>query len=1198
MGLIFRNGALKIMLAIGVALQISNALAQDAATDYVIPPSPEAASLGKYAQTPVGFYTGVPKIDIPLWTLTEGDISVPVSLSYHTGGHKVDEIAPRTGMGWVLNAGGVITRTIMGEADEYGQGGFLTFAKNNTPASVWDGTNEERFQRYENIIECADAEPDQFVFNFNGYSGKFAFNWNGQIVAGSETKVKIEPVNMVPGTDAFISEWRITTDNGMVYTFSARETTDISTTFNFAYPCQYRNNAIPISPVTSWYLSRIDSPNGNVIFFEYEPYSLTHRILYSQTISHRYNWSAATLRSRTEIMTTKGQYLKKITTASGNTAIEIVPSGTPRTDIPGTTTAATNTLYSVAEIRVHTREQQNARRFKMGYDYSIGRLCLRTVQEIGSDGLSANPPYTFTYTGSLPAFSANYAGTFYSQDHWGFYNGANNSQLIPSYVATSLSGQTYRYGGANRAPGTASLAGLLTQIKYPTGGTTTFQFENHNYSFLDTTPIKRAEVLIGGTAYAQHTSKNSGTTYASQRTEVGPFTIKPKPGRPNELIPLIYNVNLAYCSSPGFAGATIGPRITIFNANHISVGSWHHTPNASSYYDTLMVLPGEYTLEAYAGPTPQCTDGNPTNPKPLGWDTATGSIHWLEFTEPKRKDSPAGGARIRKIIDHDGMDASRNMVREFKYTLNENGQEVSSGVLQNEPKYSHEIYVYESTGVVPYAQRVANSYIPLGMTQGSPIGYKQVTVFNGENGQGGKTEYYYKTFGDAAEARNDILNDEPPFAPAVSMDYKRGLLSKQIDYAYNYGSFSPVRQLDYEYVNNGSDQSTSIFALKVGENCVDCRFGDGGGTRGLAMDWRFFSLGGYAFNLAISRLAGVTETLYADGRGLVTTTTMAYDGALQFLLKEAVKTSAGTELITEYIYPFSFNTAPSPINQLKTKHMLSPVIEKINKEKTAAGTEHVIGASLTQYGVFAGKVLPSRSFQLAPDAPLTDFKTSVNNTGHPDSLYNSRFYREVFTNNRYTTNGHLEESTTPGNVKTSYIWGHHRSAPIARISNAAVNQCAFSGFESADNGNWYYGDIESNYSGDARTGRRSFKGNTIWTTVDAGRYVVSLWAKGSGQIRVNNIGQEIGPTWKRYQWTLDAGAVNIEVNGNLIDDLRLHPASAQMKTFTYTPLQAISSVTDENNETVFYEYDALGRLLAVKDQDGNIIKHYQYNYKD
>lgn len=70
----------------------------------VVPPSPNATSLGKYVETHVSTATGIPGIGMPIYSVQEGDISVPISLSYHAGGIRVEEIASWVGLGWSLQA--------------------------------------------------------------------------------------------------------------------------------------------------------------------------------------------------------------------------------------------------------------------------------------------------------------------------------------------------------------------------------------------------------------------------------------------------------------------------------------------------------------------------------------------------------------------------------------------------------------------------------------------------------------------------------------------------------------------------------------------------------------------------------------------------------------------------------------------------------------------------------------------------------------------------------------------------------------------------------------------------------------------------------------------------------------------------------------------------------------------------------------
>lgn len=58
----------------------------------------------------------------------------------------------------------------------------------------------------------------------------------------------------------------------------------------------------------------------------------------------------------------------------------------------------------------------------------------------------------------------------------------------------------------------------------------------------------------------------------------------------------------------------------------------------------------------------------------------------------------------------------------------------------------------------------------------------------------------------------------------------------------------------------------------------------------------------------------------------------------------------------------------------------------------------------------------------------------------------------------------------------------------------------------------------------------------------------------------------------------------------------LLPESSVVKTFTYKPLVGMTSQTDPNGKTIYYEYDDFGRLKTIKDNEEKVIKEVKYKY--
>ena len=152
-----------------------------------VPPSPNAAHLGTYGEMSVSKATGSADISIPLAALQAGGIKIPVTLSYQSAGLQVDERPSWVGMGWVLNAGGVITRTTRGRCDDMNNG-FLTNAMSVPNKSIIDidltlaDYRQEVYSMLGVMINNeVDYIPDAFSFNFLGNGGSFLFGNDGNV---------------------------------------------------------------------------------------------------------------------------------------------------------------------------------------------------------------------------------------------------------------------------------------------------------------------------------------------------------------------------------------------------------------------------------------------------------------------------------------------------------------------------------------------------------------------------------------------------------------------------------------------------------------------------------------------------------------------------------------------------------------------------------------------------------------------------------------------------------------------------------------------------------------------------------------------------------------------------------------------------------------------------------------------------------
>jgi YD repeat-containing protein len=434
----------------------------------IVPPSPEAASLGKYGAFSVSLFSGTPQISIPIYDFKYGDIGLKIGLVYNAGGIRVDDVATNVGLGWSLSAGGVVTKAIRGVPDDMNQ---VSFPGNNFNPSINSIpiVNSPNYPDYVFALNAVnnnwDLERDIYYYNFLGNSGKFVIDRNNvPRLIPANPNIKIDPYN-----GHFYNGFIITDDKGYKYYFTDLESSgpssSVCTLGQESSRENYGNN-------NACYLSKIVSPDNRQVFLEYDIYTYTLESGYSevqyenqQPIFQGCDASmAASNRKCKKVVTVNGLRIKKIFSEDNSIKVDFLYSATNRLDLKYNNQAVGNYLES---IKIYYNNVQR-KLWSLSYGYFnqnyAPRLKLLEIQE------GNIPPYQFTYNESHPLPER----LSLDQDHWGFYNGKLNTTFIPPVMWAN------KITGADRSPDFDYMkSGTLIKMTYPTGGYTEFEYEPH-----------------------------------------------------------------------------------------------------------------------------------------------------------------------------------------------------------------------------------------------------------------------------------------------------------------------------------------------------------------------------------------------------------------------------------------------------------------------------------------------------------------------------------------------------------------------------------------------------------------------------------------------------------------------------------------------------------------------------------------------
>jgi YD repeat-containing protein len=466
----------------------------------IVQQPPNVSSIGKFIETPVGYHTGIPDITIPIYRLTDGVASQSISLSYHAGGIRVSELASSVGLGWALNANGIISRTVRGIPDEgysgrgyYTEGGLRSYnyLLGGTPSNPQNPCENcgSRDYTYDDFIGGQrDGEPDLFSFSFEGYSGKFVFDEYKEIRPLSENDLRFAYFDKDHG-NYFV----ITTPDGVDYYFgegTARDTID-------SYSSRTGNSVASNRVPSSWHLTKVVyNQHGQTLYYDYDRECFKYYDLGSETVTAVANQPNGNYFLQPAVghnlvsTTVLGKRLRQI--RSSNLIVKFIYN-TTRQDLESAFTTSGLEPRMLDEVQVLNATGKCYKRVVLTHSYyqsavtnyipvengagstDTKRLLLNSVQEYDGFLAASKPPHQIVYNTAI----AMPRRLCYAQDWWGFYNGqTGNSTLLPSAVHP-ITGASLT--GANRNTSSSSCLALIIQsIRDPLGGSISFQFVAHS----------------------------------------------------------------------------------------------------------------------------------------------------------------------------------------------------------------------------------------------------------------------------------------------------------------------------------------------------------------------------------------------------------------------------------------------------------------------------------------------------------------------------------------------------------------------------------------------------------------------------------------------------------------------------------------------------------------------------------------------
>lgn len=978
----------------------------------IIPPSPTAYELSKYGEIPVGMFTGTPAIDIPLSAYKSKNIEIPIGLSYRSNGIKVDQLSSNTGLGWSLNAGGVVTRIVRDEED--GGGLSLSYPKGEPRGTGGLSSPLVREYFYKAGGYEVDSEPDLYMYNFMGYTGSFVFDDNGEIVMTPIKDLRIEKSEI---------GFKITNPKGYQYIFQ-----DAELTINRS---SGRGHVPLASPKeTAWYLSKIiDTKSGHQVNFHYSNQNYSYILSKTDQLKVA-NGTQNNCPGEGLISGMGHEVLPEITntlTVAGKKLDSISSTGGEKMTFAYETDHPAVLGYKLATtINMINENDKLIQSFSLKYlKTNNNRVFLKTISF-----LNPNKRYTFEYNdpeGFAPRLSK-------AQDHWGYFNGqVNNRYWFPNPRSINnihLSFNKISIGANKSINSSSAEKGLLRKIIYPSKGYTEFKYEQNSYWDKIIIPPPKSHLTLN--VYTDEFFENA------KRTHVVHLNNIPKSQKAAFFINVSFNSNtcsedlLKATAFVSLTNKTTGKGLSLYretqNGGVNTSGNLFRQSSENQRFYAQLEGGQSYKLELEA--TYFCTRAD----MGVTYVDKPPTLRYINIS--------TGGKRIKSILSKASSNTTSELTT-YYYGKKETPQK-SSGIKGKTPYYySHTTYRKSCNNNCSYVDVKhillnSSSLRKLFDSDLSTTYYEYVTISKGgSNFELGGEENEFLVHDD--HPGNPLLGNSIQYAPLVNAGWSNGLLKRKLVFKKNeLDSFTNLGETHHSYKLDNRLRAKAYGYSILKKFDLICR----NNINLDNLDILEYATNSYWFY----RNSTIQKTFDLNGNNPIETiTNYFYDNSKhKQLTKTETTTSNGKTITKKLYYPddvISTTSLPggtlsssefNAIKRLQTpsqsnpnaQHRIGEVVQEVTevKDNITNATSTVLKRS--NYANWNDKILP---------------KSVETNKGYGTNLSG---FEDRIVYHRYDSHANPLEVSQKDGPHTVYLYGYTQQYPIAKIENATFSEVA------------------------------------------------------------------------------------------------------------------------------------------------------------